>query len=130
MNKKLIMIFVLFFFISLIFYNNIKTIQQYEIPIVIKITKNIGIIIDTDKLYYAANPGGFTTRTILLYNQYTKSVIVNLKAKDLSDWIIIQNKRFILKSNETRKIDIIVNPPSSTKIGEYNSTLIIIIKST
>lgn len=130
MNKRLIIILILFFFVSLIFYNNLKTIQQYEIPIVIKITKNIGIIIDTDKLYYAANPGGSTTRTILLYNQYTKSVFIDLKTKDLSDWIVIQNKRFILKSNETRKIDIIVNPPSSIKIGEYNSTLIITIKNT
>lgn len=117
-------------FILLIFYDNIKIIQKNEIPIVVKVIKNVGIIIDTDKLYYAANPGGSATRTILLSNQYPKSVIVELKTKELSNWIMIQNEKFILRSNETRKVDITVSPPSSTKVGEYNSTLIITIKST
>ncbi|MCX6711878.1 MAG: hypothetical protein NT139_02485 [Candidatus Woesearchaeota archaeon] len=130
MNKKLIIILVFILFISFIFYNNIKTIQQYEIPIVIKVTKNIGIIVDTDKLYYAANPGGYATRTILLQNQYPKSVIIELKPKELSNWIILQNEKFILRYNETRKVEITINPPSSTKVGEYNSTLIVNIKST
>jgi regulator of protease activity HflC (stomatin/prohibitin superfamily) len=129
MNKKLIIILVFILFISLIFYNNLKVIQQYEIPIIIKVTKNVGIIIDTDKLYYGVNPGGYATRSILLQNNYSKNVIIDVKTKKLSSWINIQNEKFILKSNQTKKIDIIINPPSSTRIGEYNSTLIVTIKA-
>jgi regulator of protease activity HflC (stomatin/prohibitin superfamily) len=130
MNKKLIIILIIILFIASIFYNNLKVIKQYEIPIVIKVTKNIGIIVDTDKLYYATNPGGFATRSIIINNNYSKSIIVDVKEKELSNWIIISNKKFILKSHENKKVDIIVNPPMSTKIGEYHSNLIVTIKST
>lgn len=130
MNKKLIIILVFILFVLFIFYDNLKLIKQYEIPIVIKVTKNIGIIVDTDKLYYTTNPGGYATRSILLQNNYPKNIIIELKTKQLSNWITIQNQKFMLKYNETRSIDIVINPPSKTKIGDYNSTLIINIKST
>ncbi len=130
MNKKLILISIIILFFIIILFNNVKVTQKYEMPIIIKVTKSIGIIVDTDKLYYSVNPGGTSTRSIILQNNYHKNVIIELKTNELSNWIIISKEKFILKSNETKKLDIIINPPPSTKIGVYNSTLFVNIKGT
>ena len=122
--KKIIIIVILAIFLIWISYF-IKPDQESDIPVIFKVSNHVGLSIDKDKLHFGSVPkGGKSTKQIFLYNNdsYSKYVKLSL-SNNLTDWIILSEKRFVLASNENKTVTLSVNVPKDASLGNYTGNL-------
>ncbi|MFH0798005.1 MAG: hypothetical protein V1906_01190 [Candidatus Woesearchaeota archaeon] len=128
----LIILVILFSTISIISisYYFYTTVGIIEYPMIAIVSKSMGIDIGTDMIRFGGiNPGGGSTRTFSLSNDYDMNVRVMMSVYgDLKDYVSFSDNNFILKPKEARSIDISVGIPKEMLYGEYKGTMKVVLK--
>jgi hypothetical protein len=121
----LIMIIVPIFFY--IFFIKMTIIDIKIIDTDVNIDYSVGFNLDTDALHFGiVPPAGTGTRNITITNEYNRDCKVNINIDGkMKDWFEISNNNFEFKENQSENIMFKINPPIDTKIGDYNSKIIL-----
>ena len=127
MEKRNILIFVIVIIFSFFIFDavfNPKTVN--EIPMSLTVHKEgIGINVDTDAIYFGAHtPDSTIRRFINITNNETKKICIRTNIKgELKKWTSVYPKNFFLQPNQTIKLTVSVEIPSSARIGNYTGYL-------
>lgn len=109
---KLMIILVLAAFISstltVISYNMHKNGEVYDIKVLnatFSVGKFVGMAVDTDRLNFGVVfPGGSSTKTIQLYHNYTKPLLIRIDYTGSISQILLPVKPFILKPKTSMNV--------------------------
>ncbi len=102
-------------------------IEAKSIPMQLKVSENPAVNIDTDALYFGGvPPGGYSTRQISIFNGKTHSIRTVLLAKgELALWTFISENNFLLRPNETAKINVTLVVPPDAGLGNYTGSMVV-----
>ncbi len=136
MKKKLLATILTFIIILLLLFNlylyldSKKVLEVYNIKADVNITYNKTAfkLTEDNILHFGSLPykGSFSsTRTLNFNNTYPYDIKIILKNNG-PEWVYFSNNNFIIKKNETKKVDVIINPKNvTTKLYSWNITVII-----
>ncbi len=136
MKKRLLatiltsIIILLLLFNLYLYLDSKKVLEVYNINADVNITYNkTAFKLTKDNiLHFGSLPytGKFSsTRTLTFNNTYPFDIKVFLKNNG-PEWVYFSNNNFILKPNENKSIDVIINPKNvTTKLYSWNITVII-----
>ena len=89
-----------------------------------KIGNNLGFNLDSDAIHFGTMfQGDEAKRNIVIKNDNCVKCLVNLKIKGNSEWISVSDNNFVLKKDETKEIEVKLNPPNDAELKEYFGTL-------
>lgn len=110
-------------FYSFFVIKEIKTIEMH-----VKVDDYVGFNLDTDKLYFGTvMPGGSAKRSIKISNHYGYEIKVKIYTGGIiSNWVYLNNTKFILQPNETIDVPFTVNVPKDTPYGNYTGKIKIV----
>ena len=119
-------ILTVFFYKSLI----IKEVNYHDMHIQVK--NNVGINIDTDKLYFGGVPKGKRSaarRSFTYSNPYDFPVEISINFYgEMAPWMLYKQDETKLSSGETKTITLYAGVPLDTDYGNYTGTARFIIK--
>ncbi len=113
-------------FLFTIFYSSFLVLGGKDIEFSIKVGDNVGLNVDTDKLYFGTVPkgGGVATRDILVKNEKYERAKVNIKAySDIKKWVYVSENDFFLERGEEKNLNFNVVVPKDADYGEYGGTI-------
>ncbi len=137
MEKKkasLILLIALFFSagIAAFAYFCITTVdvKDYDMHITLEGKSKVGIIVDTDKVWFGiTNPGGAASRKLVVTNNFTFPVVVKIFLYGkLGDYVSLSESNIMLEPNTFREIDITANMPHDAALGEYTGKVRAVFK--
>ncbi|MGV8151340.1 MAG: hypothetical protein ACP5NV_06455 [Candidatus Woesearchaeota archaeon] len=120
----LLFVFLLGIFLTILFFNNYKLLQYDEIDISVNVRNGSSSFnTSTDALNFARiYPGGSATKLIGIFAH--KDSIVRMKISgNISEFIMLSDNDFLIKKNETRQIQVMLDIPESTIEGPYSGKL-------
>ncbi len=102
----------------------------YHLPMDVEISGKLGINGDSDALHFGSvQPGGWAKKSIILSNNNTYILRVALSGTgNITPYLVFPENNFMLKSNETKTLDLWVQTPDTIGYGRYVGDLRVIMK--
>lgn len=137
LNKKLwkwIVVFILVIAICVsitrLVYESYSIVEVRTLPVKVSVIDKVGLGLEEDVMVFGGVPAGSTSkREIVITNYHKNPLKVNINFNGAtSRWIQVEEKEFILQSDEERRLDFLVYIPEGTKQGEYEGEVNVIFK--
>lgn len=131
---KVVLFLVLIAFICVnatLFSKNVLSIVEVrEIPLKVKVSGNLGLGLGDESLNFGSIPAGSTSmREVVISNDKDVDLDVEIYKKGrISRLLNFEEKRFLVKKGEDKRIKFSVFVPEDTKEGEYEGELILIFR--
>lgn len=128
----LIVLVIIFTFLTYIFYNSFIIEKVYILDMKIKISDHFGLNADTDSINFGMlMPGTSGERAIFLNNNATYPLkVLILKSGYIAEWVKISENNFILKEKENKEIIFEAFIPKNINFGNYTGKVKVIFKKT
>jgi len=133
MEKKKVILAVVLLLIVIIAltlaYSKLFILGVKEIEFSIKVGENIGLNVDTDKLYFGTIPmgGGESNRNIFIQNEKHSLARVNINSYgDKAGWLYVSKNNFFLKKGEGQNIELKIKVPNGAELGSYEGKILIV----
>jgi len=124
----IILILLIFLVINLRDYYSILDKKQFQARVIV--SDHYGFEINSSALMFGmVTPGGVSSKSIDLENNYGQSVNVQIYSKgEVRGFLLISENNFILEENQKKKIGFSVSVPEDYEFGEYSGEIEIIIR--
>ena len=126
----IIFLLILFIFAYLSFTYYSSVLEKKAIYARFILSDHYGIEINGSALAFGMTvPGGTSSKELNVVNNYEKDVKVQFLIEgDIKNFMKVSENNFILKKNESRKVNFAISAPLDGKYGVYEGKVIVIIR--